>query len=241
MVVSHCSIPATWPTIGPFNDKIYLEERQGTSIFRRVLSVAHGTYVATDLASVLSFTLGVNYTVQFDGERLIIDAMAPVTQFLLIGDSAIQDVGFPNTWVSGGATFDPLPPLVGPPGPRAKTSYHSANTVFGFTISGLALVTTYIGTAVDVRGVHNIFIGSSRLNNFKQIAPNGSRDVIRHLGVNVAKGQVLEAITAGAIEDAVPVGGLTVRSFDLSLKDSFGFPVDLQGSDWSCALVFFDR
>jgi hypothetical protein len=95
----------------------------------------------------------------------------------------------------------------------------------------------HTSTFVDVRRTHSIFIHSS-FGGYNSIAPTGTRQVLAKIPVNVGYGNLVHQSTSGSEHDCIHVGQHTLSQFRLSLHDAAGIELDLQGTSWSCTLIF---
>ena len=91
---------------------------------------------------------------------------------------------------------------------------------------------------VDVRGRQVIYLHSDALAGMRTIGPNGSRSVISRLPVSTTFGGMVTREHSSHPLDYIPVGGRTLTSLDISIRDSFGDIVPLHGSHLSFELLF---
>jgi len=91
---------------------------------------------------------------------------------------------------------------------------------------------------VDVRSRQVIYLHSDALAGMRTIGPNGSRSVISRLPVSTTFGAMVTREHSSHPLDYIPVGGRTLTSLDVSIRDSFGAIVHCHGSHLSFELLF---
>jgi len=95
----------------------------------------------------------------------------------------------------------------------------------------------HTSTFVDVRRTHSIYIHSS-FGGYNSIAPTGTRQVLAKIPVNVAYGSLVHETMSGSEHDCIHVGTHALSQLKLTLCDAAGVELDLQGTSWSCTLIF---
>ena len=96
---------------------------------------------------------------------------------------------------------------------------------------------THTSTFVDVRRCHSIYVHSD-VGNHNSITPTGIRSVLAKIPVSVGYGGLVQAQLSGSEHDFVEAGCYALASIKLSLHDAAGRELDLNGTSWSCTLVF---
>ena len=91
---------------------------------------------------------------------------------------------------------------------------------------------------IDVRSRHVLYLHSDALAGMRTIGPNGSRSVICRVPVSTTFGGVLFREHSSHPIDYIPVGGRTLTTIDVAVRDSFGQIVPLHGSHLSFELLF---
>jgi hypothetical protein len=91
---------------------------------------------------------------------------------------------------------------------------------------------------VDVRSRHVLYLHSDSLAGMKTIGPNGSRSVIARIPVSTTFGGMLFREHSSHQMDYIPVGGRTMTTIDVTVRDSFGEIVPLHGGHVSLELLF---
>ena len=91
---------------------------------------------------------------------------------------------------------------------------------------------------IDVRSRHVLYIHSDALAGMRTIGPNGSRSVICRVPVTTTFGGMLFKEHSSHPLDYIPVGGRTLTTLDVQVRDSFGQLVPLHGSHVSFELLF---
>jgi len=91
---------------------------------------------------------------------------------------------------------------------------------------------------VDVRSRHVLYLHSDALSGMRTIGPNGSRSVICRAPVTTTFGGMLFKEHSSHPLDYIPVGGRTLTTIDVTVRDSFGDLVYLHGGHVSFELLF---
>ena len=91
---------------------------------------------------------------------------------------------------------------------------------------------------IDVRSRHVLYLHSDALAGMRTIGPNGSRSVISRVPVTTTFGGMLFKEHSSHALDYIPVGGRTLTTIDVAVRDSFGEIVPLHGSHLSFELLF---
>ena len=94
-----------------------------------------------------------------------------------------------------------------------------------------------VSTFVGVRRTRSIYIHSS-FGGYNSIAPTGVRQVLAKIPVTVGYGNLVHETMSGSEHDCIHVGTHVLSQFKLTLHDAAGVELDLQGTSWSCTLVF---
>ena len=90
---------------------------------------------------------------------------------------------------------------------------------------------------VDVRRVHSIYLHTSFGNN-NVVTPTGVRSVLAKIPVTAGYGGLVHYVTSGSEHDHVECGTAALSSLKIRLCDVTGRELDLQGTSWSCTLIF---
>ena len=91
---------------------------------------------------------------------------------------------------------------------------------------------------IDVRSRHVLYLHSDALAGMRTIGPNGSRSVICRVPVTTTYGGMMFKEHSSHPLDYIPVGGRTLTTIDVAVRDSFGEIVPLHGSHLSFELLF---
>ena len=97
-----------------------------------------------------------------------------------------------------------------------------------------------ISTFVDLRRCKNVFLHSPSFGNYNCVAPRGVRTAIAKIPCDAGYGGLVRWQTSGSEHDYVECGVRSLRLLRLELRDSDGVLLDLQGTTWSCTLLFSD-
>jgi hypothetical protein len=97
---------------------------------------------------------------------------------------------------------------------------------------------TFRSGHIDVRSRHVLYLHSDALAGMRTIGPNGSRSVICRVPVSTTFGGLLFREHSSHPMDYIPVGGRTLTTIDVAVRDSFGQIVPLHGSHLSFELLF---
>ena len=103
---------------------------------------------------------------------------------------------------------------------------------------GGSFPTTLRSGHIDVRSRHVLYIHSDALCGMRTIGPNNSRSVICRIPVMTNFGGMLFKEHSSHPLDYIPVGGRTLTTLDVQVRDSFGQLVPLHGSHVSFELLF---
>ena len=124
---------------------------------------------------------------------------------------------------------------------RSAGTYDSAAALlaaFDNPAVGGSFPTTLRSGHIDVRSRHVIYIHSEALAGMKTIGPNGSRTVISRIPVLTTYGGMVTKEHSSHPLDYVPVGGRTLTTIDIQIRDSFGDLIPLHGGHVSLELLF---
>jgi len=94
---------------------------------------------------------------------------------------------------------------------------------------------------VDLRRCKNLFLHSPSFGNYQCIAPRGVRTAIAKIPVDAGYGGLVRWQASGSEHDYVDCGVRSLRLLRLELRDADGILLDLQGTAWSCTLLFSDE
>ena len=97
--------------------------------------------------------------------------------------------------------------------------------------------TIQVSTFVDVRRVHSIYLHTDFGGN-NCVAPTGVRSVLAKIPVTVPYGGLLHYVTSGNEHDFVECGSSCLSSIRIRLCDITGTELNLNGTSWSCTLIF---
>ena len=250
--VTNFSAPVSFPTItAGLNDKVYILEendRVGYYALGRIVTLPAAVYNASTLAQALQDalngsgkTLSATYTVTYQGAQnhLLITTSDPDFQyFTLLDDQTLADPLFKRgywtlTLHAPGPNYDP-------------GNLMSANSLLGvsttlFDLGRPALRSTWTSSTVDVRTVTALFLHSETLSDFRSIAPNGSRSVIRVIPVTQSWGSLIHDGHTGLSQDCIDVGQRSFKTIEFSIRDIYGSYVDFAGASVSFSLLFAQR
>jgi hypothetical protein len=125
-----------------------------------------------------------------------------------------------------------------------------ATGTFMLPQSPLSSIIAFPGTAegffqtssfVDLRRCKNLFLHSPSFGNYNCLAPRGVRTAIAKIPVDAGYGGLVRWQTSGSQHDFVECGVRSLRLLRLELRDADGVLLDLQGTSWSCTLLFSDE
>ena len=98
-------------------------------------------------------------------------------------------------------------------------------------------IVQHTSTFVDVRRIHSLFLHTSFGSN-NCVTPTGVRGVLAKIPVTAGYGGLVHYVTSGSEHDHVECGTSALSSMKIRLCDVAGRELDLQGTSWSCTLVF---
>ena len=94
---------------------------------------------------------------------------------------------------------------------------------------------------VDLRRCKNIFLHSPSFGNYQAVGPRGVRTAIAKIPCDTGYGGLVRWQSSGSDHDYVECGVRSLRLLRLELRDADGVLLDLQGTAWSCTLLFSDE
>ena len=90
---------------------------------------------------------------------------------------------------------------------------------------------------IDTIRHHNIYIKCGQLGTFQNIGPQGERDILKKVLVDVSFGQLITDKWIQT-EDFTDCSRLTLKTLHFRVTDVFNNPIDLHGHHVSFSLVF---
>ena len=91
---------------------------------------------------------------------------------------------------------------------------------------------------IDVRRVHNIYLHCPGFGAYQSYGCRGSRSILAKIPVLTGYGGLVHWQNSGSEHDCIDVGVSSLTSLKLELRDAEGIELDLQGTSWSCTLIF---
>jgi hypothetical protein len=84
---------------------------------------------------------------------------------------------------------------------------------------------------------HTLFLTSPQLGTFRNLGPQGERDIIKKIIITANVNEVMTDQWLN-VEDYIDVSRQTVRSLTFRLSDVYGNTINLHGSNFSFTLLF---
>lgn len=103
--------------------------------------------------------------------------------------------------------------------------------------TGDSFASEHTSSFVDVRRVHSIYLHTD-FGNHNCVSPTGERGVLAKIPVSVGYGGLVHVMMSGSEHDFVEAGCHSLSTIRLSLRDAAGRELHLNGTSWSCTLVF---
>jgi len=178
------------------------------------VSIPAGAYTGTSLASALQTATGRATTYDTLTNSITHTLAAANQQWLSDKDLEGYSVGFP----SGASNQDPK----------------SLNAVLG---DGVNSSTQVVWNFVRMSPYSYLFLRSQRLRCVDHHGPRGTHDIICIIPLIGGTGTQVEASSPDGVYYDLQ-GEISLRSFDLSLTDYLGKPVNLRGRPLSMQLTF---
>ena len=114
----------------------------------------------------------------------------------------------------------------------------SLNTILNHTAPFTGYFATWTSGIVNLARLTEIYIRSSKLSaGYSTLDSNGKSDVLRKVHVDQDFGFLMTTDNSFETADLHNVSGQTIRTFDISLTDSYGTLIQMP-QDWSMTLAF---
>jgi hypothetical protein len=233
---------ASWDTVSPNNNRLYVVENTGSLYSARVATIATGAYDSETLRAAVEMalngpgkTIGGTYSVNRSSSAGTVStaSLGSAYRYYTISISGGGSCFFPQdvwlkknvpTWTSYvGAPYDPQ-------------NLRSSNELFQFPT--MAVGASHTSSFIDLRSVHTLFIHSPSFGNYSCMAPRGVRTVIQKVPCDVSYGGLLHTEHSGSSYDHIDVGSTTLKMLNFEIRDARGNLIDLKGGHWSMTLLF---
>ena len=250
MYVGEFALPITWDNVADGHNQLLLWEFTKTGVLlhikSRVVTLPNGSYTGESIVPALQAALNSgkevpgDYTVARDVDRLTVSLSANGDDsrgFWFFRQRDNDNPHFRAFWNDVTYSPDTLPP----PGTRL------VNDLLGFRADPPAVLnpsfsdhlsTTYEGGVVDMRLHRDAYLCSENMTNFRVLGPNGARNVIKRIGIDRPYGYIVNAAHSGLGDDWVPVGSISLKSLQFSIRDAWGNVLDTNGVEVSFSLIF---
>jgi len=90
---------------------------------------------------------------------------------------------------------------------------------------------------VDVRRVHSVYLHKD-FGNHNCVGVTGVRGILAKIPVLTGYGGLVHWSTGGSEHDFIEAGSHSVSTIRIELRDAAGRLLDLNGTSWSCTLIF---
>ncbi len=262
--ITNVSFPVGWHTIDIHNSRIYLLEKTSDPIpHARVVNIPKKDYtLGSDLVAQVKLALNTSgpaaatkhvtgtYDVTFSQATFALTVtLAGGGTFSVLSFDQLRDQFFYfNNWRYY-AVQSPLPALQAAMDESfvyQRVNPKTANGVLRISVaeSGVApeFGTTQIGGSMDLRPVHTIYLCSETFSDYKVIGPNGGlRSTIRMIPITEPAKGLQHYDHSGHSEDYIHCGGLSRKTIQFTLRDSFGNICSLNGNHCNFSILFADR
>ncbi len=116
--------------------------------------------------------------------------------------------------------------------PASNNMKDICNFPFGDLASGYQ-----ISHFVDVRRVHSVYLHTD-FGNHNCVTPSGVRGILAKVPVTTGYGGLVHWATGGSEHDFIEAGAHSLSTLRIELRDASGRLLDLNGTSWSCTLLF---
>jgi hypothetical protein len=219
--LSEFTCVASWRTVDASNDTLYIQEED----VHRVVQLPRGVY------DLQSFTQTIE-SVLNNSNKLSTMGTYSVT---LEGSGAAGGT-FRIVRVSNPQGFFRLPNKAAIEARIGRPSY-TTNGLLGFPTGHIPL-SSHLSGFVDLRRVHSLFIHSPSFGAYNSLGPRGDRTIMAKIPCNVPYGALVTYFSSASPHDFIEAGVSGLTTLRLELRDAAGELLDLQGSHWSCTLLF---
>ena len=234
-ILDEVMIANTFPTFGPTNKYIYLQETVGTSTYKSIATLTEGDFNLIDLATNLKEALNVakhatmttNYTVTGDvpTNALSITNLTAGSSFQIMDKQTLLAVG---TW--GGTNFiDP----------------QEANDALGlqgnYTQTNAHPQTLTCHNMVQTMPHQNLFICSNTFGNLNQSqGPSGETSILRRIPIDQPWGNMLHSQHSSQA-DYIDVSGQQLDTLSFQNRDTEHRIVDTKGHNVSFSICLMAK
>ena len=219
--LSEFTCVASWRTVDATNDTLYIQEESA----HRAVQLPRGVYDLQTFVQTIESALNASsrpaymstYSVTLEG------AGAAGGTFRIIRVSNAQ--GFfrlPNN-----AAIEA----------RIGGGISSTNALVGFP-TGHVPLSSHLSGFVDLRRVHSLFIHSPSFGAYNSLGPRGVRTIMAKIPCSVPYGALVTYFSSASPHDFIEAGVSGLTTLRLELRDAAGELLDLQGTHWSCTLLF---
>lgn len=240
--VCEISIVHAWYTIEEnINDKLYFSYTNAAGTYSTIITLSSKNYDLNTLAEELQLKLSTmqaaspewvqdsfNATVDSDNTRGTISISNGITdpngKFFIWSDADLGKPDFREQWTGG--YYDPFVPQS--INKLIKNYVTQTNNNSNPFTSGF----------VDTMTHHNIYIKSPQLGAFQNIGPQGERDILKKVVVDVPFGQLITDNYSLNNEDFTDCSRLTLKTLNFRVTDVYNNTLKLNGHHVSFSLIF---
>ena len=207
--LSEFTCVASWDTLDATNNKFVVTE----GVVNRTITLPTGPHDIDSLSTAMQSALNTG---------------KPAT----MGTYSVAKVG-----AASGTTFRSLQiSVTGAVGFAVPSSQNTLSNIVNFPSSALA--TQHTSYFVDVRRVHSIYLHAPGLGSYGSVGPRGSRNILAKIPVLSGYGSLVHHQGSGSEHDFFEVGVSCLTTLTIELKDVLGNELNLNGTAWSCTLIF---
>ena len=236
VAVCSVSVPNVMQTVqSNVNSKVYLYLRHSTESLSQnvVLDIPAGAYTNATLAVALQSALnavalsGVTISVNYSSITLKMTITeSGGSGFLIYSDHTLQTLGRKNPASNG--LYN---------GTGVVANPQSLQNILNVPNPGEPSPVATVGPIILNR-IHELYLRSPNLGNFKTLCPVGRRDVCKKIPVNVDHSFVITTPDEFTEADLIDVSGRSIKNLEFSLTDVYGNVVNIFDLPISFTLAF---
>ena len=114
---------------------------------------------------------------------------------------------------------------------------NSMNSIVSFPSGNLQL-SIHTSGFLDLRRAHSLYVHSPSFGAYNSVGPRGERSIMAKIPCDVGYGQIVSYQSSASPHDFIEAGVSGLTTLRLELRDAGGRLLDLQGTHWSCTLLF---
>jgi hypothetical protein len=237
--VTDISIVHAWYTIEQnVNDKLYFTYKYGGNRYDKILTFPSMNYTLQTLTDML--------------RDLMLDMLIHVPDWMSMAFSAvvaydentgtisIRNLGRGQFNIWTGKELKDQTNFLAWTGPYYdKLDPQSVNHLLrNDTVKTYDVNNPFVSGFVDTLTHHNIYIKSPQLGTFQNIGPQGERDILKKVLVDVGFGELITDYGSTLLQDFTDCSRMSLRTLNFRVTDVNNNPLNLHGHHVSFSLVF---